>query len=93
MTVNYKIAAKRVWILSVGGTHFTNRETNETISATKLVAQLEQQIESLTTKHNKAYNNLPMINGYGAIELDELTGRAKRYINQLLEELKEFHGG
>ncbi len=81
------------WILSVGGTHFTNRDTNETISASKLIAQLENEYELLVIKHDKACNNLSMINDYEALEIDELTGRAKRYINQLLEELKEFHGG
>ncbi len=80
------------WILSVGGTHFTNRDTNETISASQLVARLEKEYELLADKYDKAYKNLPMINGYGDIEIDELTGRAKRYINHLLEELKEFRG-
>ncbi|KKN26944.1 hypothetical protein LCGC14_0869400 [marine sediment metagenome] len=81
------------WILSVGGTHFTNRETNETISASLLVIQLENKYELLVIQHNKAYNHLSMIDGYGALEINELTERAKNLIQVLLEKLKESHGG
>ncbi len=53
------------------------------------IDKLETDYKLLVAKYNKACNNLSMINDYEALEIDELTGRAKRYINQLLEELED----